>query len=295
MQLILVGGALLAAGLAASLFAARFRVPALVLVLIAGMADRLGRDRLDRVQRLRGGPPIGIVALALILFEGGLAAGWSEIRPVLRPSVSLAVVGTILTALLTGFVASWVFDLSTLEGLLVGLDHRRHRRGRRSSRCCGPRPCGAGWRRRWRGSRASTTRWPCCWCWGSSTGSRSPDYGILDMVGFFAQQLSIGLAVGLAGGLRRGGAVEALAAGERGPVPGGDAGDRGDRLRRGRRAARLGLPRGLPGGARARQPRDPGAPHGGRRSTRGLPGSPRSRCSSRSACSCSRRTWWTWR
>ena len=28
---------------------------------------------------------IGIVALALILFEGGLTAGFDEIRPVLRP------------------------------------------------------------------------------------------------------------------------------------------------------------------------------------------------------------------
>ncbi len=119
-QLILVGGALLAAGLAASLFAARFRVPALVLVLIAGMA--IGSDGTGWIEfgDYEVARRIGIVALALILFEGGLAAGWSEVRPVLRAAVSLAFVGTILTALLTGFVAAWVFDLSTLEGLLVG-------------------------------------------------------------------------------------------------------------------------------------------------------------------------------
>ena len=34
----------------------------------------------------------GIVALVMILFEGGLAAGFPEIRPVLRPGISLAVV-----------------------------------------------------------------------------------------------------------------------------------------------------------------------------------------------------------
>src|SRR3712207_1316448 len=63
---------------------------------------------------------VGIVALALILFEGGLAAGFDEIRPVLAPAVALAVLGTILTAVLTGLAAAWLFDLSTLEGLLLG-------------------------------------------------------------------------------------------------------------------------------------------------------------------------------
>src|SRR3954470_14599554 len=119
-QLILVGGALLAAGLAASLFAARFRVPALVLVLVAGMA--IGSDGTGWIEfgDYEVARRIGIVALALILFEGGLASGWREIGPVLRPAVSLAVVGTLLTALLTGLVAAWIFDFSTLEGLLVG-------------------------------------------------------------------------------------------------------------------------------------------------------------------------------
>src|SRR4051794_18284225 len=63
---------------------------------------------------------IGIVALALILFEGGLAAGFPEIRPVLGSSISLAVIGTLVTALIGGFVAAWLFDFSTLDGLLVG-------------------------------------------------------------------------------------------------------------------------------------------------------------------------------
>ena len=63
---------------------------------------------------------VGIVALALILFEGGLAAGWSEIRPVFGVSVSLATVGTVATAAIVGLSASWLLDLSTLEGLLLG-------------------------------------------------------------------------------------------------------------------------------------------------------------------------------
>ena len=63
---------------------------------------------------------VGIVALALILFEGGLAAGFPEIRPVLGPALTLAILGTLITAAVTGLVAAWLFDFDTTEGLLVG-------------------------------------------------------------------------------------------------------------------------------------------------------------------------------
>jgi cell volume regulation protein A len=119
-ELILAGGALLASGLAASLLASSFRVPALVLVLGAGMligSDGTGWIDFNDYELAR---TIGVIALALILFEGGLASGWGEIGPVLRPAVLLAFVGTILTAVLTGLVAAWLFDFSTLEGLLLG-------------------------------------------------------------------------------------------------------------------------------------------------------------------------------
>jgi cell volume regulation protein A len=119
-QLILIAGALLAAGLLASLLAGRVRVPSLLLFLGLGMAigsDGLGWIDFDDYRLAR---TIGIVALALILFEGGLTSGLLEIRPVLPSAISLAVVGTIVTALVTGLAASWLFDLSTLEGLLMG-------------------------------------------------------------------------------------------------------------------------------------------------------------------------------
>src|ERR1700759_3258075 len=63
---------------------------------------------------------LGTIALVLILFEGGLTAGWSEIRPVLGTAASLATLGTALTALLAGLAAKLIFGLSLLEGLLVG-------------------------------------------------------------------------------------------------------------------------------------------------------------------------------
>jgi potassium/hydrogen antiporter len=119
-ELILVAAALLAAGIGASLLASRIRLPGLLLFLAVGMAigsDGLGWIDFENYPLAR---TIGVVALALILFEGGLSAGFHEIRPVLRPSLSLAIVGTLGTAVICGFAASWLFDLSTLEGMLLG-------------------------------------------------------------------------------------------------------------------------------------------------------------------------------
>jgi cell volume regulation protein A len=119
-ELILVAGALLGVAVAASLLAARLRLPALVLFLGLGMligSDGLGWIDYDnyRLARL-----IGTIALVLILFEGGLSAGWGEVRPVLRSALRLAVAGTIVTALIAGLAATWLFDFSLLEGLLLG-------------------------------------------------------------------------------------------------------------------------------------------------------------------------------
>ena len=119
-ELILVAGALLASGIAASLLAARVRLPGLLLFLGLGMVigtDGLGWIDFSNYELAR---TIGTVALVLILFEGGLTAGLDAIRPVLRPSLGLALVGTFLTAAITGLAAAWLFDLSALEGLLLG-------------------------------------------------------------------------------------------------------------------------------------------------------------------------------
>src|SRR5215218_9481134 len=122
--LILVAGALLALGIGATLVAGRLRVPGLVMFLGLGMvigSDGLGLidfgHSLDDVELAR---TIGVIALALILFEGGLAAGWDELRPVLWPSLSLATLGTAATAAIVGLAAALLLDLSTLQGLLLG-------------------------------------------------------------------------------------------------------------------------------------------------------------------------------
>jgi len=119
-ELVLVVGVLLAAGLAASLAAGRLRMPGLVLVLLLGMA--IGSDGADLIDfgDFELARQVGVVALALILFEGGLSAGFDEIRPVLKTSIALATLGTLGTAALTAVAAGLLFDLEPLEALLLG-------------------------------------------------------------------------------------------------------------------------------------------------------------------------------
>ena len=90
--MILVAGALLATALGASLLAGRLRVPGLVAFLGVGMAigsDGFGWIDFNDYQLERS---IGIIALALILFEGGLASSIDELRPVALGALSLAII-----------------------------------------------------------------------------------------------------------------------------------------------------------------------------------------------------------
>jgi potassium/hydrogen antiporter len=194
-RLILIAGALLSAGLLASLLAGRVRVPSLLLFLGIGMAigtDGLGWIDFDDARLARS---IGIVALALILFEGGLTSGLFEIRPVLPAAISLAVVGTIVTAVVTGLAAAWLLDLSLLQGLLTGAVLAS--------------TDGAAIFGLLRGSTlerrlASTLEaesgfndpMAVLLVLGFIAWLQQPGYGIVDMLGLLARQIGIGLVVG---------------------------------------------------------------------------------------------------
>src|SRR3954454_9679744 len=119
-QLILIAGALLAAGIIGALVADRMRVPGLLLFLGLGMlagSQGVGGIHFADAELAR---TLGTIALVLIIFEGGLTAGWSEIRPVLGTAASLATVGTAVTAVIAGYAAKLIFGFDTLEGMLVG-------------------------------------------------------------------------------------------------------------------------------------------------------------------------------
>jgi cell volume regulation protein A len=91
-------------------------------VLFLGLGIVVGPHGLDIVHSfgIEQAQTVGVIALALILFEGGLASGWREVQPVFNVSFSLATVGTLLTALITGFGAAYFLDYSTLQALLIG-------------------------------------------------------------------------------------------------------------------------------------------------------------------------------
>ncbi len=194
-QFILVAGLLLTAGLAASLMAGRIRLPGLVLFLGLGML--IGTDGLGWLDfsDYHLAETIGVIALALILFEGGLTAGWDDIRPVLRPALSLALVGTLLTAAIGGVAAMVLFDLTLAEGLLLGsiiaatdgaaifAVLRTSSLERRLSRTL-------------EGESGFNDPVAVLLVLGFIEYIRAPDYGVLDMLWLFVRQLGIGAVVG---------------------------------------------------------------------------------------------------
>ena len=198
-ELLLVAGLLMAAGLAAAKVADRARVPGLLLFLGLGMlagSEGIGGVEFDDYELTR---TLGTIGLVLILFEGGLTAGWREIRPVFGTAVSLAIIGTVATAAIAGVVASWLFDLDLLEGLIIGsavaaTDSaaifavlRGSRLRRRLARTL-------------EGESGLNDPVAVILVLGFIDWIQEPGYGAPDMALDFAVKLSIGLVVGLAVG-----------------------------------------------------------------------------------------------
>src|SRR5215471_1714622 len=117
---ILLGAALVMAGILSSLLALRFGAPLLLVFLLIGMLA--GDSGLGHIEfnDVRNTYLVGSVALALILFDGGLRTRFQNIRTVLAPSMVLATVGVLLTAVITAPVARYALDLNWTEALLVG-------------------------------------------------------------------------------------------------------------------------------------------------------------------------------
>jgi cell volume regulation protein A len=117
---VFLGAILVMAGILSSLLALRFGAPLLLVFLLIGMlAGDSGPGHLQ-FDDVRTTYLVGSVALALILFDGGLKTRFQSIRTVLAPSVVLATVGVLLTALITAPVAKYALDLNWTEASLVG-------------------------------------------------------------------------------------------------------------------------------------------------------------------------------
>lgn len=102
---VLVGALLLFVAVMAGKVAYRFGAPALLLFLGVGMIfgwDLISFRAVEMTQF------IGMIALCVILFTGGMDTKFSEIRPIIGPGVLLATVGVVLTALTMALFVWWV-------------------------------------------------------------------------------------------------------------------------------------------------------------------------------------------
>jgi cell volume regulation protein A len=119
-QLLLVASVLLILSILASKTSGALGVPALLVFLLIGMlagSDGPGGIYFDDARLAQS---LGVVALAVILFAGGLDTEWRSVRPVLGRALALATFGVLMTALLLGGFMSSVLGYSLLDGLLLG-------------------------------------------------------------------------------------------------------------------------------------------------------------------------------
>ncbi len=117
---ILLGSLLVLAGILSSLIALRFGAPLLLVFLLVGMLAGEGGPGGIKFDDVGVAYTVGSIALALILFDGGLRTRLASFRNVLAPSVTLATVGVLITALLTAPVAKYVLGLGWMQALLIG-------------------------------------------------------------------------------------------------------------------------------------------------------------------------------
>jgi cell volume regulation protein A len=117
---ILLGSLLVLAGILSSLIALRFGAPLLLVFLLVGMMAGEGGPGGIKFDDVGTAYMVGSIALALILFDGGLRTRFASFRNVLAPSVTLATVGVLITTLLTTPVAKFVLGLGWIQALLIG-------------------------------------------------------------------------------------------------------------------------------------------------------------------------------
>ncbi|MEH6596272.1 MAG: potassium/proton antiporter [Colwellia polaris] len=119
-QIILLAAVLILLGIISSKLSARLGLPVLVLFLIVGMLageDGPGGILFDNAEAAHS---LGTLALALILFDGGLQTPFKAIKLVWKPSSALATFGVLITGAITGYAAAYILDISLLHGMLLG-------------------------------------------------------------------------------------------------------------------------------------------------------------------------------
>lgn len=106
-NIILVGAILIFVSILLSRFSSKLGIPTLLIFLVVGMV--FGSDGLG-LQFYNAGVAqfIGIIALSIILFTGGMETKFKEIKPIMAQGIVLSTMGVLLTALITGVFIFWI-------------------------------------------------------------------------------------------------------------------------------------------------------------------------------------------
>ena len=117
--LVLLVGVAITVAVLSNRISERIRIPAPAIFLLAAavasdLVPSLGQLSVTTVQRVVS------VALAIILFDGGMHIGWRRFRTAAGPVVWVGVVGTFVTAAALAILAHALFDLDWRAALLVG-------------------------------------------------------------------------------------------------------------------------------------------------------------------------------
>ena len=110
-NILLVGSVLLFVSIIVGKTGYKFGVPTLLLFLLVGMlfgSDGLGMQfhNADEAQF------IGMVALSIILFSGGMDTKFNDVRPIMAQGIMLSTIGVLLTAFFTGIFIWWISGMS---------------------------------------------------------------------------------------------------------------------------------------------------------------------------------------
>lgn len=119
-NILLIGSILIFSSILISKTGYRFGIPTLLLFLLVGMlfgSDGLGLE----FDSAKDAQFIGMIALSIILFTGGMDTKIKDIKPVMAQGMLLSTIGVLLTTFLTGAFIYWLSGFRDMNIAMPGM------------------------------------------------------------------------------------------------------------------------------------------------------------------------------